>query len=84
MNFGRAECSRYLTQILPIYGDFLRKCYSKLCRLLQLFLADISLALDECKSRALPEDADVEKLIDLEVNESFPITVDTLPAFLDA
>lgn len=29
MNFGRAERSRYLTHILPIYGDFLHKCYCK-------------------------------------------------------
>ena len=29
MNFGRCEGERYRKFILPIYGDFLRKCYCK-------------------------------------------------------
>jgi hypothetical protein len=29
MNFGRAEQARYKKYIFPIFGDFLRKCYSK-------------------------------------------------------
>ena len=28
-NFGHAEQERYQKLIVPIYGDFLRKCYSK-------------------------------------------------------
>ena len=29
MNFGRAEQARYKKYIIPVFGDFLRKCYSK-------------------------------------------------------
>ncbi|KAJ3503437.1 hypothetical protein NLJ89_g8434 [Agrocybe chaxingu] len=29
MNFGRCEQARYKKQFVPLYGDFLRKCYSE-------------------------------------------------------
>ncbi|KAF8202529.1 hypothetical protein BJ912DRAFT_842680, partial [Pholiota molesta] len=38
MNFGRAERLRYKNVVVPIYGQFLQKCYS----------------LEECRARALP------------------------------
>ncbi|KAH9484777.1 hypothetical protein JR316_0001679 [Psilocybe cubensis] len=41
MNFGKAERVRYKRIILPIFGDFLRKCYSKV----------------DCQKCALPEEA---------------------------
>ncbi|KAF8954792.1 hypothetical protein BDZ97DRAFT_1675759 [Flammula alnicola] len=37
MNFGRAERERYKKSIIPIYGSFLRKCYTP----------------EECRARAL-------------------------------
>ena len=29
MNFGAAERARYKETIVPVFGDFLKKCYSK-------------------------------------------------------
>ncbi|KAF9537603.1 hypothetical protein CPC08DRAFT_808783 [Agrocybe pediades] len=53
MNFGRAERTRYKKHIVPIFGNFLQKCYS----------------LDECRSRALPADNELQPLTDMLLEE---------------
>lgn len=42
MNFGRSEQEHYRKYIVPIYGDFLRKCYSEFLICLEYFLPDLT------------------------------------------
>ncbi|KAF9471337.1 hypothetical protein BDN70DRAFT_939020 [Pholiota conissans] len=54
MNFGRAERERYKRYIIPIFGSFLRMCYTP----------------DECRSRALPNDEGYIPIADLTENDN--------------
>ena len=73
MNFGRAERVRYKKYMVPIYGNFLQKCY---CRFFRSFsfhdaLIDfVTVAPDECRARALAPEEGFEGLetIDFEAD----------------
>ncbi|KAF9550943.1 hypothetical protein CPC08DRAFT_647741, partial [Agrocybe pediades] len=53
MNFGHAERTRYKKLIVPIFGNFLLKCYSQ----------------EECLARALPVDNELQALMDMHLEE---------------
>jgi hypothetical protein len=53
MNFGRAEQARYKKSILPIFGDFLRRCYSKSILFISNTILTICSAPEECRASAL-------------------------------
>jgi hypothetical protein len=53
MNFGRAEHSRYQKQIIPVFADFLRKCYSKLILTCLNTSLNCLLAIEDCHKSAL-------------------------------
>jgi hypothetical protein len=80
MNFGRAERARYLSDILPIYGDFLRKCYSKFIVFQEFTLCLLaSKAPQECQSRAIPDIEGFERMVDMEVDPDSFVNVDPVP-----
>ncbi|KAH9476587.1 hypothetical protein JR316_0010499 [Psilocybe cubensis] len=54
MNFGQAERVGYKKHIIPIFGSFLHKCYSK----------------EECQSRSLPEEEGLLPMADLQFDEA--------------
>ena len=74
MNFGRAEQTRYKQYIIPVFGDFLRKCYSKLLQFSPVFLLMIRVAPEECRAYALPAEADTLDGMDTE-----HVAVDSMP-----
>lgn len=75
MNFGRAEQAHYKKYIFPIFGDFLRKCYSKSILFFPIPLLTICPAPEECRAFALPAEEDLggPQGMDLEdFNDSIP------------
>jgi len=71
MNFGRAERSRYRKHIVPIYGQFLQKCYCT-HTLYYYFCPSINdspfLALEECRARALAPEEGFEALESMDLD----------------
>ena len=56
MNFGSVERASYKKHIVPIYGAFLKKCYSKLFPVVAEKSTDAALVdVEDCRSRALQE-----------------------------
>lgn len=60
MNFGTAERARFKEMIVPIFGDFLKKCYSKcLCcqrwslHVLSMEQVSTTVKLEHSKSRTV-------------------------------
>jgi len=64
MNFGRAERLRYKKFWVPIYGNFLQKCYCKSFSSLlhNLCTNSLIIAPEECRSRALAPEEGFEGL----------------------
>ncbi|KAH9478972.1 hypothetical protein JR316_0009435 [Psilocybe cubensis] len=54
MNFGQAERVGYKKHIIPIFGSFLHRCYSK----------------EDCQSRSLPEEEGLLPMADLQFDEA--------------
>ncbi|RDB29488.1 hypothetical protein Hypma_015378 [Hypsizygus marmoreus] len=69
MNFGRSERHAYKTQFLPLYGKFLKKCYT----------------VDECRSRTLipSEDAPPAREVQHDDLDEFEATYDSLGDLLE-
>ncbi len=63
MSFGRAERAVYKKHILDVYGRFLKKCYSEyLFLIISGLLLFLGTAIEECRSRALPDEEGFENL----------------------
>jgi hypothetical protein len=68
MNFGRSERVAYKQHWVPSFGRFLKKCYSMFLLLFCCRLSsDCFEAVDECRSRVLPDAA--LSLVTLDVGE---------------